>query len=142
MPERLKLPPLIWLRQNGEDPIQNEIANFYHAGGDSVVDVQFSATSSSEFFTVGGTGNIYHWNTDYSLSKYNPDDTIAPPQDATEESQTKSLRFLHKGGSRRSPKQIGRRNTAAWHPVIENLVGTVDDDSLVSIYKPYTEESE
>ena len=70
------------------------------------------------------------------------DSSNTAPQDATETSQTNSLEFLHKGGSRRSPKHVGRRNATAWHPVIEDLVGTVDDDTLVSIYKPYTEESE
>ena len=47
-------------RQNGEEPIQNEIAKLFHSGGDSVVDILFSQTSATEFVTVGGTGNVYH----------------------------------------------------------------------------------
>ncbi|CCD24948.1 transcriptional modulator NDAI_0E01320 [Naumovozyma dairenensis CBS 421] len=125
-------------RQNGEEPIQKEIANFYHSGGDSVVDVQFSPTSPSEILTVGGSGNVYHWDMEYALSNYDPEDTNRVPQDASEELQTESLRFVHRGGSRRNPQQHGKRNTVAWHPVIDDFVGTVDEDSLVTVYKPFT----
>lgn len=125
-------------RQNGEDPIQNEIANFYHKGGDAVVDVQFSYTSPYEVFTVGGTGNVYHWDMEYALGNYDDEDPDRVPQDASEELQTQSLRFLHTGGSRRNPQQKGKRNTVAWHPIVDDVIGTVDDDSLVTIYKPFS----
>ena len=128
-------------RQNGEDPIQNEIANFYHRGGDSVVDIQFSFVAPYEVLTVGGSGHVYHWDMEYALSKFDENADNNEPQEASEELQTHSLKFVHTGGSRRNPKQQGKRNVTGWHPVIDNLVGAVDDDSLITVYKPYTIES-
>lgn len=129
-------------RQNGEEPIQKEIANFYHSGGDSVEDVQFSYTTPYEVITVGGSGNVYHWDMEYALSNYDEDDTSNLPQDASEELQTQSLKFVHTGGPRRLAKHKGKKNIVAWHPIIDGYVGTVDDDSLVSVYKPFTVETE
>lgn len=128
-------------RQNGEDPIQNELLSLYHSGGDSVVDVQFSPTSSSEFLTVGSTGNVYHWDTEYFFSKYDDDNEDEASMDnaTPEELQGQCLKFFHTGGSRRSSNsQFGKKNTVAWHPVIDDLVGTVDANSLVTVYKPFT----
>ncbi|CCF59223.1 hypothetical protein KAFR_0G01890 [Kazachstania africana CBS 2517] len=130
-------------RQNGEDPIQNELVSLYHSGGDSVVDVQFSETSSSEFLTVGGTGNVYHWDMEYFFSRNDDDNEKGNAKDnsnvpAPEELQGQCLKFFHTGGSRRSMAQFGKKNTVAWHPIVDNLIGTVDVDSLVSVYKPFT----
>ena len=122
-------------RQNGEEPIQKEIANWYHRGGDSVVDLKFSSTSPTEFLTVGGSGNVYHWDADYALSNYDPE--THAPQEASEQLQNESLTFLHTGGSRRSTTAYGLRNTVAWHPVIEGLVAHVDPDTLITTYLPY-----
>ena len=88
-------------RQNGEDPIQNEIANFYHRGGDSVVDIQFSFVAPYEVLTVGGSGHVYHWDMEYALSKFDENADNNEPQEASEELQTHSLKFVHTGGSRR-----------------------------------------
>lgn len=127
-------------RQHGEDPIQNELLNLYHSGGDSVVDVQFSYTSSSEFLTVGGSGNVYQWDVEYFFSEYDDDngDTIDLDIAAADILQSRCLKFLHTGGSRRSMGQHGKRNTVAWHPVIDDLVGTVDNDSLITVYKAFS----
>ena len=127
--------------KNGEDPIQNEIANFYHRGGDSVVDIQFSFVAPYEVLTVGGSGHVYHWDMEYALSKFDENADNNEPQEASEELQTQSLKFVHTGGSRRNPEQQGKRNVTGWHPVIDNLVGAVDDDSLITVYKPYTIEA-
>ncbi|CCD24949.1 uncharacterized protein NDAI_0E01330 [Naumovozyma dairenensis CBS 421] len=124
-------------RQNGEEPIQNELINLYHSGGDSVVDIQFSPTSSSDFLTVGGTGNVYHWDMEYFFSR-NDDDNEDVTNVAPEELQGQCLKFFHTGGSKRTSGLFGKRNTVAWHPIIDNLVGTVDADSLVTVYKPFT----
>ncbi|KAL3232664.1 Transcriptional modulator WTM2 [Nakaseomyces bracarensis] len=124
-------------RQNGEEPIQKEIANLYHAGGDTVVDLKFSYTTPTEFLSVGGNGNVYHWDAEYALSKYDPEDLDFEPQEATEELLNESLKFLHTGGSRRNPSAYGSRNTVAWHPVIEGLVAHVDPDTLITTYLPY-----
>lgn len=129
-------------RQNGEDPIQKEIANFYHSGGDSVEDVKFSYTSPYEVVTVGGAGNIYHWDMEYALSNYDEEDTSNLPQDASEELQSQSLKFVHTGGSRRQTTPKGKKNTVTWHPVIDDYIATVDDDSLLSVYKPFAVETE
>lgn len=135
-------------RQNGEDPIQNELVSLYHSGGDSVVDVQFSQTSSSEFFTVGNTGNVYHWDMEYFFSKNDDDNeipTTRPVKKSTtsavpapEELQGQCLKFFHSGNNNRSTAQYGKKNTVAWHPIIDDLVCTVDDSSLVTVYKPFT----
>lgn len=139
-------------RQNGEDPIQNELVSLYHSGGDSVTDVQFSKISSSEFLTVGNTGNVYHWDMEYFFSRNDDDNeqysmsggargTTTKSIPALEELQGQCLKFFHNsvssnigGGSSR----FGRKNTVAWHPIIDDLVCTVDDSSLVSVYKPFT----
>lgn len=127
-------------RQNGQDPIQNELISLYHSGGDSVVDLQFSYTSSSEFLTIGGSGNVYHWDMEYFFSEYDDDNADSAEMDmaTTEILQKQCLKFLHTGGSRRSMGQTGKRNTVAWHPVIDSLVGTVDSDSLITVYKPFS----
>lgn len=127
-------------RQNGQDPIQKELISLYHSGGDDVVDLQFSPTSSSEFLTVGGSGNIYHWDMEYFFSEFDDDNADVDDLDlATVEAlQKQCLRFLHTGGSRRSIGAKGKRNTVAWHPVIDSLVGTVDTDSLITVYKPFS----
>ncbi|QLL30937.1 hypothetical protein HG536_0A07520 [Torulaspora globosa] len=127
-------------RQHGQDPEQNELINFYHSGGDSVVDVQFSYTSSSEFLTVGGSGNVYQWDLDYFFSEYGDEnaDTVDMDIAKADVLQSQCLKFLHTGGSRRSIGANGKRNTVAYHPVIDDLVGVVDQDSLITVYKAFT----
>lgn len=127
-------------RQHGQDPVQNELINFYHSGGDSVVDVQFSHTSSSEFLTVGGSGNVYQWDLDYFFSEYGEKtaDTLDMDIAKADILQSQCLKFLHTGGSRRSVGHNGKRNTVAYHPVIDDLVGVVDQDSLITVYKAFT----
>lgn len=127
-------------RQHGQDPVQNELINFYHSGGDSVVDVQFSHTSSSEFLTVGGSGNIYQWDLTYFFSEFDDDNADTMDMDIAKADllQSQCLKFLHTGGSRRSTGQNGKRNTVAYHPVIDDLIGVVDHDSLITVYKAFT----
>lgn len=144
-------------RQNGEDPIQNELVSLYHSGGDSIVDVQFSQTSSSEFFTVGNTGNVYHWDMEYFFSRNDDDNEESVRKSlptkshttstrnnnnnnvpAPEELQGQCLKFFHSGNNNRSNTKFGKKNSVAWHPIIDDLVCTVDDSSFVSVYKPFS----
>ncbi|QLQ81458.1 hypothetical protein HG537_0F02190 [Torulaspora globosa] len=127
-------------RQHGQEPEQNELVNFYHSGGDSVIDLQWSYTSSSEFLTVGGSGNVYQWDLDYYFSEYGDEnaDTIDMDIAKADLLQSQCLKFLHTGGSRRSIGANGKRNTVAYHPVIDDLVGVVDQDSLITVYKAFT----
>ncbi|KAK5780018.1 uncharacterized protein PWA37_001607 [Arxiozyma heterogenica] len=140
-------------RQNGEDPIQNELVSLCHSGGDSVIDVQFSKISSAEFLTVGNTGNVYHWDMEYFFSRNDDDNeqqystskrvrrTTTNSIPALEELQGQCLKFFHSGVSNNngsSSSKFGRKNTVAWHPIIDDLVCTVNDSSLVSVYKPFT----
>ena len=30
-----------------------------------------------------------------------------------------------------------KRNTVAWHPVIDEFIASVEDDSLITVYKPF-----
>ncbi|CCK67996.1 WD40 repeat domain-containing protein KNAG_0A03080 [Huiozyma naganishii CBS 8797] len=122
-------------RQNGHDPIQTELVNLYHSGGDSVADVQFSPTSSSEFATVGGSGNVYHWDMEFFFSQNDDDDAGATAKlPAPEELQGQCLKFFHIGNNQ---QKRNVKNSVAWHPTIDDLVCTVDDTSLISVYKPF-----
>mgnify|MGYP003365615464 CR=1 FL=1 len=136
-------------RQNGEDPIQNELVSLYHSGGDSVADVAFSETSSSEFITVGGTGNVYHWDMEYLFGRNDDDNDDeenpfnnskthngSSKNAAPEELQGQCLKFFHTSGGKRSSNQQGKRNTVAMHPIIDDLVCTVSTDSQISLYRP------
>lgn len=139
-------------RQNGEDPIQNELVSLCHSGGDSVVDVQFSKSSSSEFLTVGNTGNVYHWDMEYFFSRNDDDNeqystskrvkrTTTNSIPALEELQGQCLKFFHSAttnSNNSNNNAFDRKNTVAWHPIIDDLVCTVDDSTLVSVYKPFT----
>ena len=124
-------------RQNGEDPIQKELVSLYHSGGDSVIDVQFSDTCSSEFITVGKTGSIYHWDMEYLFSRNDDDlkDDVDTP--APEELQGQCLKFFHAGNVKKELDCPNGRNMVALHPIIDNLVGTVDLDCQVTVYKPF-----
>lgn len=126
-------------RQNGEEPIQNELVSLYHTGADSVIDIQFSQTSSSEFFTVGNTGNVYHWDMEYYFSKNDDDNEQSQNTTGQEELQGQCLKFFHTGNNRPHLEiDYAKKNTVAWHPIIDDFVCTVDDSSILSVYKPFT----
>ncbi|AQZ15050.1 WTM2 (YOR229W) and UME1 (YPL139C) [Zygosaccharomyces parabailii] len=108
---------------------QGELVSFYHPKEDPVVDLQFSPTSSSGFLSVGKMGSVYHWDSEYFFENDTVDD---------DDLQTQCLKFLHTGGSRRSVGPNGKRNMVAWHPTIDALVGTVDNDCSITLYKPFT----
>ncbi|CCE64010.1 hypothetical protein TPHA_0G01740 [Tetrapisispora phaffii CBS 4417] len=123
-------------RQNGEEPIQDEVIALHHSGGDSVVDVKFSPTSPSEFVSIGGSGDVYHWDLQNFFSQYDDDSNdVKYPVD--ENVKANALKFLHTGGSRRSLANTGRRNVLGYHSIVSDLIATVDEDSLITVYKPY-----
>lgn len=122
-------------RQNGEDPIQTEIVSLHHAGGDSVMDVRFSEINATEFLTTGAKGDVYHWDMSPYMSDFDDDDDKFINLEASEEINTKCLKFFHRGNFRGQ----GGRGMVSWHPMIDQLVGCVDEQGRVSVYKPYVE---
>lgn len=126
-------------RQNGEDPCQKELAMLYHSGGDSVVDVQFAETASSEFLTVGGSGSIYQWDMEYFFSKNdddNADDGDVAMSDRND-LQGECLKFFHRDTSLSAYAGTRHRYTVASHPLVDNMVAYVRPDSNITVYKPY-----
>lgn len=119
-------------RQNGEDPIQVEMAKVFHSGGDSVVDIKFSETSSSEFVTVGGSGNIYHWDMEYLFSRNDDDNEDYLPSLEPEELQSHCLKFCQP-----SRVKSGSRNTVALHPIVHDLSATISSKNSITVYKPF-----
>ncbi|CCE62754.1 hypothetical protein TPHA_0D01130 [Tetrapisispora phaffii CBS 4417] len=125
-------------RQHGEDPVHQELFRFTQSGDDGVSDVHFSKTSLEDFLTVGSSGNVYTW----SLSPVLSGAEEAKDQDAMDVDTLNidSLKFFHAGGNRNKKvdkSATSKRNTVAWHPVINDVVTTVEDDGLVTVYKPY-----
>lgn len=129
-------------RQHGEEPIHQELFSFSHLDGDGVVDVKFSNTTPDEFLTVGETGNIYTWDiTPVLESSEAQEDSDVMDVDRV---KTDCLKFFHSGGNRNrrinnSNDTSGqqKRNTVAWHPVIDEFIASVEDDSLITVYKPF-----
>ncbi|KAL3232209.1 Transcriptional modulator WTM2 [Nakaseomyces bracarensis] len=108
-----------------------------------VSSVDFSATSPSELITVGYSGSVYHWDISTFFQRVNELADDLDNQDESysvdmEEIQTESLVFYHTGGSRRHLGRSTKKNSVANHPLIEGLIGTIDTDGLVTVYKPFT----
>ncbi|KAL3238172.1 Transcriptional modulator WTM2 [Nakaseomyces bracarensis] len=118
-------------RQNGEDPIQVETAKVFHSGGDSVVDLKFSETASSEFVTVGGSGNVYHWNMEYVFSRNDDDNEDYMPSLEPEDLQSHCLKFCQPSSVR-----SGVRNSVALHPLVYDLSATISNNNSITLYKP------
>ncbi|GAV54965.1 hypothetical protein ZYGR_0AS02880 [Zygosaccharomyces rouxii] len=108
---------------------QQEMVSFSHSDEEPVVDLQFSPTSSTEFLSVGKSGNVYHWDTDFFFTNEEAD---------LEDLNAQCLKFLHTGGSRRSMGPNDKRNMVNWHPTIDHLVGTIDNDCSIGVYKAFT----
>ncbi|CAR28559.1 ZYRO0F06776p [Zygosaccharomyces rouxii] len=108
---------------------QQEMVSFYHSNEDPVVDLQFSPTNSTEFLSVGKSGNVYQWDTDFFFTNEEVDE---------EDLHLQCLKFLHTGGSRRSIGANDKRNMVNWHPAIDQLVGTIDNDCSIAAYKAFT----
>lgn len=117
-----------------DDDSTTEIVSLYHSGGDSVADVQFGFTSPTQFLSVGGSGNVYHWDLEYLFaSGSGEDDEVLD----SEELQQQCLKFMHTGGGRRSIGNLNKRGTVSWHEIIDDVVGCVDADGLLTVYKGY-----
>lgn len=109
-----------------------EIAKLYHSGADPVADVRFGISSPTEVLSVGDSGNVYHWNLEpIFLREGDEDDEMAE----SEELQQQCLEFMHTGGGRRSLGQSRKRETVAWHPIVQGVVGCVDPDGLLTVYR-------
>ncbi|SCU82708.1 LADA_0C07426g1_1 [Lachancea dasiensis] len=116
------------------------IAKFYQSAGDAVADIKFGVSSPTEVLTVGRSGNVYHWDlepvfvrdgdNDHDHDHDHDDDAPDP-----EELQQLCLKFMHTGGGRRNVANCNQRDTVTWHPVICGLVGCVDPDGVLTVYK-------
>ncbi|SCU79884.1 LAFA_0B06260g1_1 [Lachancea sp. 'fantastica'] len=118
--------------ENKEEPV--EIAKLFHSAADPVVDVKFGISSPTEILSVGGSGNVYHWDLEPLFSQ-----EAAEAEDLAdaEELQQQCLKFIHTGGGRRQTEFYNQRETVAWHPLISGLVGCVDPDGLLTVYKGF-----
>lgn len=123
-----KLEPIFVLNNYVEEPVST---------------VEFATVSPSELITVGYSGSVYHWDINTYFQRVNE---LADEEDGQEESytidmdeiQTESLVFYHTGGSRRHLGNSVKKNSVASHPLIEGLIGTIDTDGLITLYKPFT----
>ena len=114
---------------------QRELLSFSHLeGNDGVTDIQFSKSSATDFITVGNSGSVYHWNMEYACRA-----SMGTVRGYTDES---CLVFYHTGGFRGHIEGASKRKTAVYHPVVDNLIGTIEDDGLITVYKPFTGENE
>lgn len=126
--EETKLEPIFSLNNYVEEPVST---------------VEFSAASPSELITVGYSGSVYHWDISTYFQRVNElaDDDENQEETYTidmDEIQTESLVFYHTGGSRRHLGKSTKKNSVVSHPLIEGLVGTIDVDGLITVYKPFT----
>ena len=111
-----------------------EIAKLYQSGADPVADIRFGSSSPTELLSVGGSGNVYHWNLEpIFLREDDEDDEMAE----AEQLQQQCLEFMHTGGGRRSWGPSHERGTVAWHPIMHGVVGCVDPDGLLTVYRGF-----
>ncbi|AMD19054.1 HBR153Cp [Eremothecium sinecaudum] len=113
-----------------------ELLRLYHQDNDPVVDIKFALNSPTTFVTIGKSGNIYHWDIEYMLQQISEEDS-EEELPTLEDIQQQCLTFLHTGGGRRSLGTNVKRNTVAWHRDFSDVIGCIDSDGLVTIYKPY-----
>ncbi|CAI4038900.1 hypothetical protein SMKI_06G2520 [Saccharomyces mikatae IFO 1815] len=115
----------------------NELFKVHHFYSEQVAKIQFSAISPTEVISVGGLGNVYHWNFEPVFSIYGEinEDFQGVVSDEVE---AESMTFYHTEGCRREIGEKNKVNTVAYHNCIEDLVATVDSDGLLTVYKPFT----
>ncbi|AGO11367.1 AaceriACR116Wp [[Ashbya] aceris (nom. inval.)] len=113
-----------------------ELARLVHPDGDAVVEILFSSDAPTQFVSVGAPGNVYHWDVEPLMQLPAEDDPSESARDS-DELQQQCLKFLHTVGGRRTLGAIPKRKTVAWHPTFSDVVGCVDADGLITVYKPY-----
>ncbi|AAS51342.2 ACR116Wp [Eremothecium gossypii ATCC 10895] len=113
-----------------------ELTRLVHPDGDAVVELLFSADTPTQFVSVGAPGNVYHWDVEPLLQLPGEDDPNESARDS-DELQQQCLKFLHTVGGRRTLGPIPKRKTVAWHPTFGDVVGCIDADGLITVYKPY-----
>ena len=115
----------------------NELFKVHHFYSEQVSKIEFSSISPMEVVTIGGLGNVYHWNFDPVFAIYNEinEDFQGIISD---ELEAESMAFYHTEGCRREIGENNKVNTVAYHKYIEDLVATVDSDGLLTVYKPFT----
>lgn len=127
--ETIKDLPLFKLVQTDADPVEEII---------------FSRVSPLELITVGKSGHIYHWNLEYIFAKANEEGFEENNNNSRRseimgqnEIQRECLTFFHTGGARRSHNDL-IPHPVSYHNLIDDLVSTVDQDGLITVYKPCT----
>lgn len=115
----------------------NELFKVHHFYSEQVSKIEFSSISPMEVVTIGGLGNVYHWNFEPIFAIYNEihEDFQGIISD---ELEAESMAFYHTEGCRREIGENNKVNTVAYHKYIEDLVATVDSDGLLTVYKPFT----
>lgn len=111
---------------------------------DPVDRIVFSEVSPYRVITMGHSGNIYHWDLEYIFNKAQDEDFEAMKSsngggDVVSQTniQRECLAFFHTGGARRRTINEGQgTSTMGYHPLIDDLATTVDQDGLLSVYKP------
>lgn len=119
----------------GDKQQPEALIRLYHPDNDPIADLLFSVSSPTVFVTVGQSGNVYHWDICYLFQQVPKEDV--EDDLPSEDFQQQCLTFLHTGGGRRSLGKISKKNTVAWHDSIGDLIGCVDFDGLITVYKPY-----
>lgn len=106
---------------------------------DPVGQITMSQVSPFKLISMGDAGNIYHWDLEYIFGKVQEEDFEDVKGDIVNQNdiQRECLTFFHTGGARRRSLCEGQGvNTSSYHPLIDDLVTTVDQDGLLSVYKP------
>ncbi|CDO93609.1 unnamed protein product [Kluyveromyces dobzhanskii CBS 2104] len=119
-----------------------ELVTLFQTDNDPVVNIQFSPSEPECFVTVGASGNVYHWNIGCIFSENDSQDENANSEESYQDYiQERCLKFLHTGGGRRSTYKSDDtsliKGSVTQHPLIRNIIATVDDDGYLSVYKGF-----
>lgn len=119
----------------GKEFLSEPIINLKQNNNEKIISLQFSPISITELISIDNSGNIYHWDLSsvlYNQQPENEQDEVQLPD--REEIENQCLQFIHTNG-RHHPRTLC--NSVAWHPVINNLVGSTNCDGVICIYQPF-----
>ena len=120
----------------------NDIVTFYQIENDPVVGIQFSTLDPQCFVTVGKSSNVYHWDITYLINEAGTHENAEEHEGISQgDLQEHCLKFLHTGGGRRSASTpenpVLLKSSVTIHPQIRDIVGTVDGDGFLTVYKGF-----
>lgn len=121
--------------------VDHHLFKLIQIDNDPVANIIFSEVSPYKLITMGHSGNVYHWDLEYIFNKAQEEDfeDIKSGGDVVSQNdiQRECLTFFHTGGARRrTVNEAQGINTVDYHPLIDDLATTVDQDGLLSVYKP------